>query len=275
LSIKAGSPTLPHASSGPNGGMNKSWLLTPGTMEVDKRPVNAGLDTKSYLYCVYVAVGQKRSTVAQSFDILPTTECRQFTRVVAATASDAAPLQFLAPYTGCAMEDHFRDNGMHAVIMNADVKEGANNIESLTAALKLPRAMKQSCLLPLVAKIDSQSQEMQATSEDEAKAALKFMCYCKKAGGDLDTDMKEGANKIKSLTAALKLFLAMTLSCLPIIVAAIVSQSQNMQAQFEEEAKAESKFMCYCKKAHGDLDVAMKKGANKIESLTAALKNFS
>merc|ERR1711990_1243388 len=83
---------------------------------LNQKAINAGPDTKAHLYCIYVAVGQKRSTVAQLYEILRKNECMKFTTIVAAAASDAAPLQFLAPYTGCAMAEYFRDNGKHAVI---------------------------------------------------------------------------------------------------------------------------------------------------------------
>merc|ERR1711971_543210 len=82
---------------------------------LNQKAINEGPDVKAHLYCMYVAVGQKRSTVAQLFEILRKNECMKFTTIVAATASDAAPLQFLAPYTGCAMSEYFRDNGKQAV----------------------------------------------------------------------------------------------------------------------------------------------------------------
>merc|ERR1712060_1034513 len=87
---------------------------------LNQKSVNASADVKNHLYCIYVAVGQKRSTVAQLFEILRKNDCLKYTTVVAATASDAAPLQFLAPYTGCAMAEYFRDNGKHAVIFYDD-----------------------------------------------------------------------------------------------------------------------------------------------------------
>merc|ERR1712172_365596 len=73
------------------------------------------------LYCIYVAIGQKRSTVAQIVKRLTDADAMKYTIVVSATASDAAPLQYLAPYSGVAMGEYFRDNGMHAVIIFDDV----------------------------------------------------------------------------------------------------------------------------------------------------------
>ncbi|GEQ98698.1 hypothetical protein JCM17844_23350 [Iodidimonas gelatinilytica] len=81
---------------------------------LNQRQVNAGDDESKKLYCVYVAVGQKRSTVAQIVKTLEENGAMDYSIVVAATASEPAPLQFLAPYTGCAMGEFFRDNGMHA-----------------------------------------------------------------------------------------------------------------------------------------------------------------
>ena len=83
---------------------------------INQKQANAGTDESKKLYCVYVAIGQKRSTVAQIVRTLEENGAMEYTIVVAATASDPAPLQFLAPYTGATMGEFFRDNGMHAVI---------------------------------------------------------------------------------------------------------------------------------------------------------------
>merc|ERR1740129_2492049 len=91
-----------------------------------------------HLYCIYVAVGQKRSTVAQLFEILRKNDCLKYTTVVAATASDAAPLQFLAPYTGCAMAEYFRDNAKHAVIFYDDLSKQAVAYRQMSLLLRRP-----------------------------------------------------------------------------------------------------------------------------------------
>jgi F-type H+-transporting ATPase subunit alpha len=93
---------------------------------INQKTVNAGDDEGKKLYCVYVAVGQKRSTVAQLVRTLEENGAMEYSIVVAATASDPAPLQFLAPYTGCAMGEYFRDNGMHAVIVYDDLSKQAD-----------------------------------------------------------------------------------------------------------------------------------------------------
>ena len=79
---------------------------------INQASVNNGTDEKKKLYCVYVAVGQKRSTVAQLVKTLSDKDALKYSIIVAATASDPAPLQFLAPYSGCAMAEYFRDNGI-------------------------------------------------------------------------------------------------------------------------------------------------------------------
>merc|ERR1712087_1065132 len=105
---------------------------------LNQASVNATPDKKNHLYCIYVAVGQKRSTVAQLFEILRKNDCLKYTTIVAATASDAAPLQFLAPYTGCAMAEYFRDNGKHAVIFYDDLSKQAVAYRQMSLLLRRP-----------------------------------------------------------------------------------------------------------------------------------------
>ncbi|HEX8388073.1 MAG TPA: F0F1 ATP synthase subunit alpha, partial [Sphingomonas sp.] len=90
------------------------------------------------LYCIYVAVGQKRSTVAQIVKTLEENGAMEYSIVVAATASEPAPLQFLAPYTGCAMGEYFRDNGMHAVIVYDDLSKQAVAYRQMSLLLRRP-----------------------------------------------------------------------------------------------------------------------------------------
>merc|ERR1712130_686061 len=105
---------------------------------LNQKAINASDDVKAHLYCIYVAIGQKRSTVAQLFEILRKNDCLQYTTIVAATASDAAPLQFLAPYTGCAMSEYFRDNGKHAVIFYDDLSKQAVAYRQMSLLLRRP-----------------------------------------------------------------------------------------------------------------------------------------
>merc|ERR1711907_232949 len=95
-------------------------------------------DEADKLYCVYVAVGQKRSTVAQIVQALAEEGCMDFTTIVAATASDAAPLQYLAPYSGCSIGEYFRDNGMHGLIIYDDLSKQAVAYRQMSLLLRRP-----------------------------------------------------------------------------------------------------------------------------------------
>jgi proton translocating ATP synthase F1 alpha subunit len=106
---------------------------------LNQRTVNsAENDSGQKLYCVYVAVGQKRSTVAQLVKILEREGALQYSIIVAATASDPAPLQFLAPYSGCAMGEYFRDNGMHALIIYDDLSKQSVAYRQMSLLLRRP-----------------------------------------------------------------------------------------------------------------------------------------
>jgi F-type H+-transporting ATPase subunit alpha len=105
---------------------------------LNQKPTNAGDDDTKKLFCIYVAIGQKRSTVAQVVKTLTDLGAMEYTIVVAATASDPAPLQFLAPYTGCAMGEYFRDNGMHAVIFYDDLSKQATAYRQMSLLLRRP-----------------------------------------------------------------------------------------------------------------------------------------
>ena len=106
---------------------------------LNQKPLNvAGAPESQKLYCVYVAVGQKRSTVAQFVKVLEEQGALEYSIVVAATASDPAPMQFLAPFSGCAMGEYFRDNGMHAVIVYDDLSKQAVAYRQMSLLLRRP-----------------------------------------------------------------------------------------------------------------------------------------
>jgi len=105
---------------------------------LNQKAINDGDDVAAHLYCVYVAVGQKRSTVSQIYEIMKKYGCMDFTIIVAATASDAAPLQFLAPYSGTAMGEYYRDNGKHAVIFYDDLSKQAVAYRQMSLLLRRP-----------------------------------------------------------------------------------------------------------------------------------------
>ena len=105
---------------------------------INQKGINAGDDEKLKLYCIYVAIGQKRSTVARIVKTLEEYGAMDYTIVVAATASEPAPLQFLAPYSGCAMGEYFRDNGMHALIIYDDLSKHAVSYRQMSLLLRRP-----------------------------------------------------------------------------------------------------------------------------------------
>ena len=105
---------------------------------INQKAVNAGTDEKAKLYCIYVAIGQKRSTVAQIVKTLADAGALEYTIIVAATASEPAPLQFLAPFAGCAMGEWFRDNGMHALIIYDDLSKQAVAYRQMSLLLRRP-----------------------------------------------------------------------------------------------------------------------------------------
>ncbi len=105
---------------------------------LNQKALNQSGDETQKLYCVYVAIGQKRSTVAQFVKVLEEHGALEYSIVVAATASDAAPMQFLAPFSGCAMGEYFRDNGMHAVIIYDDLSKQAVAYRQMSLLLRRP-----------------------------------------------------------------------------------------------------------------------------------------
>ena len=105
---------------------------------LNQKAINEGDDDSAKLYCVYVAIGQKRSTVAQIVRTLEENDALKYSIVVAATASEAAPLQYLAPFTGCTMAEYFRDNGLHAMITYDDLSKQAVAYRQMSLLLRRP-----------------------------------------------------------------------------------------------------------------------------------------
>ena len=105
---------------------------------INQKEINKSGEEKDKLYCIYVAIGQKRSTVAQIVKSLEDAGAMDYTTIVSATASDPAPLQFLAPYTGCTMGEYFRDNGMHALIIYDDLSKQAVAYRQMSLLLRRP-----------------------------------------------------------------------------------------------------------------------------------------
>ncbi|MAP48792.1 MAG: F0F1 ATP synthase subunit alpha [Oceanicaulis sp.] len=109
---------------------------------LNQKQLNQGDDESQKLYCVYVVVGQKRSTVAQVVKTLEENGAMEYSIVVAATASDPAPMQFLAPFTGCAMGEYFRDNGMHGLIIYDDLSKQAVAYRQMSLLLRRPPGLE-------------------------------------------------------------------------------------------------------------------------------------
>src|SRR5687768_13806285 len=105
---------------------------------LNQKAINAQGDESKKLYCIYVAIGQKRSTVAQIVKTLEDYGALEYSIVVSATASEPAPMQFLAPYAGCTMGEFFRDNGMHAVIIYDDLSKQAVAYRQMSLLLRRP-----------------------------------------------------------------------------------------------------------------------------------------
>ena len=140
-------------------------------------------DPKKKVYCFYVAIGQKQSTVAQVVQKLKQTGAMEYTCVVSAPAASAAPLQFLAPYTGCAMAEYFRDNGMHALVIYDDLSKQAVAYRQLSLLLRRPPGREaypgdvfyvQSRLLERAAKM----------SDEEGGGSLTSLPIIETQGGD-------------------------------------------------------------------------------------------
>jgi proton translocating ATP synthase F1 alpha subunit len=154
-------------------------ILNQKTVHMDPKASEA-----EKLYCIYVAVGQKRSTVAQIMRSLEEGQALSYTTIVAATASDPAPLQFLAPYSGCAMGEYFRDNGMHALIIYDDLSKQAVAYRQMSLLLRRPPGREaypgeifyvHSRLLERAAKM----------SDDEKAGSLTALPVVETQGGDV------------------------------------------------------------------------------------------
>ena len=144
----------------------------------------AGDDESKKLYCVYVAIGQKRSTVAQLVKRLEETGAMAYSFVVAATASDPAPMQFLAPYSACAMAEYFRDNGMHALIIYDDLSKQAVAYRQMSLLLRRPpgREAYPGDVFYLHSRLLERSAKL---NEDHGSGSLTALPIIETQGGDV------------------------------------------------------------------------------------------
>ncbi|WP_119167142.1 F0F1 ATP synthase subunit alpha [Algihabitans albus] len=151
---------------------------------INQKSVNTGGDDKAKLHCIYVAIGQKRSSVAKLVKLLEDNGAMEYSIVVAATASDPAPLQFLAPYTGCTMGEYFRDNGMHAVICYDDLSKQAVSYRQMSLLLRRPpgREAFPGDVFYLHSRLLERAAKM---NEDNGSGSLTALPIIETQGGDV------------------------------------------------------------------------------------------
>ncbi|WP_421708165.1 F0F1 ATP synthase subunit alpha [Algihabitans sp.] len=151
---------------------------------INQKSVNAADDEQTKLHCIYVAIGQKRSSVAKLVKILEDNGAMEYSIVVAATASDPAPLQFLAPYTGCTMGEYFRDNGMHAVICYDDLSKQAVSYRQMSLLLRRPpgREAFPGDVFYLHSRLLERAAKM---NEDNGAGSLTALPVIETQGGDV------------------------------------------------------------------------------------------
>ena len=151
---------------------------------LNQKSVNDTDDESKKLYCIYVAIGQKRSTVAQIAKTLTESGAMDYTIIVAATASDPAPLQFLAPYTGCTMGEYFRDNGMHALIVYDDLSKQAVAYRQMSLLLRRPpgREAYPGDVFYLHSRLLERSAKM---NEDQGSGSLTALPIIETQAGDV------------------------------------------------------------------------------------------
>jgi len=151
---------------------------------INQREANQGNDESKKLYCIYVAIGQKRSTVAQIVRALEENGAMEYSIVVAATASEPAPLQYLAPYTGCTMGEYFRDNGMHAVIVYDDLSKQAVAYRQMSLLLRRPpgREAYPGDVFYLHSRLLERAAKM---NEDNGSGSLTALPIIETQGGDV------------------------------------------------------------------------------------------
>ncbi len=151
---------------------------------INQRTINKASDEKKHLYCIYVSIGQKRSTVAQLVKELEEQGAMEYSIVVAATASDPAPMQFLAPYTGCTMGEYFRDNGLHALAVYDDLSKQAVAYRQMSLLLRRPpgREAYPGDVFYIHSRLLERSAKM---SEEHGSGSLTALPIIETQGGDV------------------------------------------------------------------------------------------
>ncbi len=151
---------------------------------INQRTINKASDEKKHLYCIYVSIGQKRSTVAQLVKELEEQGAMEYSIVVAATASDPAPMQYLAPYTGAAMGEFFRDNGLHGLVIYDDLSKQAVAYRQMSLLLRRPpgREAYPGDVFYIHSRLLERSAKM---SEAEGGGSLTALPIIETQGGDI------------------------------------------------------------------------------------------
>ena len=151
---------------------------------INQKTVNKAADDKKHLHCIYISIGQKRSTVAQLVKELEDQGAMEYTTVVAATASEPAPMQFLAPYTGCAMGEYFRDNGLHALAIYDDLSKQAVAYRQMSLLLRRPpgREAYPGDVFYLHSRLLERSAKL---NEDNGSGSLTALPVIETQGGDV------------------------------------------------------------------------------------------
>ncbi|KAJ1681460.1 hypothetical protein LUZ63_023319 [Rhynchospora breviuscula] len=174
---------------------------------LNQKELNSKGTENEKLYCVYVAIGQKRSTVAQLVQILSEANALEYSILVAATASDPAPLQFLAPYSGCAMGEFFRDNGMHALIIYDDLSKQAVAYRQMSLLLRRPPG--REAFPGDVFYLHSRLLERAAKRSDQTGAgSLTALPVIETQAGDVSAYIPTNLKTMKQVCGSLKLELA-------------------------------------------------------------------
>ncbi|KAL0285023.1 UNVERIFIED_CONTAM: ATP synthase subunit alpha, mitochondrial [Sesamum calycinum] len=221
---------------------------------LNQKQLNSKADSET-LYCVYVAIGQKRSTVAQLVQILSEANALEYSILVAATASDPAPLQFLAPYSGCAMGEYFRDNGMHALIIYDDLSKQAVAYRQMSLLLRRPPELFYRGIRPAinvglsVSRVGSAAQ-LKAMKQVCGSLKLELAQYREVAafaqfGSDLDAATQALLNRGARLTEILK-----QPQYTPLTIEKQISHLRSAQYETPEIAIKE-----FCDETRADLDL--------------------
>merc|ERR1711939_476895 len=231
---------------------------------------NDGSDEKKKLYCVYVAVGQKRSTVAQLVKTLEENDAMKYCIIVAATASEAAPLQYIAPFTGTAMGEYFRDNGKHALIVYDDLTKQAVAYRQMSLLLRRPpgREAYPGDVFYLHSRLLERAAKM---NDKHGGGSLTALPIIETQGGDVSAYIP---TNVISITDG-QIFLEGELfykGVRPAINVGLSVSRVGSAAQLKAMKQVAGSLKLFFAQYGSDLDAATKQTLNRGERLTELLK---